>query len=174
MHHKFTLSKELDMLIRIILLTMLFISNCYANYQQWGTEAINNIMHISNQDTDQYFSRIEKYFTKEAFVVFKESFNKTNVPLIKELKLTMSNKNLVPLSQLKDNNHKLQGEYELIFQGADLSLSQKLKVQIAVTEGKDSYMIDSLTFDKIGDAQIKMKNLEQAMMCKKRKEASTP
>mgnify|MGYP007000217097 len=43
-------------LIRIILLTMLFISNCYANYQQWGTEAINNIMHISNQDTDQYFS----------------------------------------------------------------------------------------------------------------------
>ena len=157
-----------------IIAMLLLCTQIFANTTQWTNEAINNIMSMQGQDESAYFTRIEKYFTAEAFSTYKNNFSKTNMPLISELKLTMSGKAVEALQADETTENQFNGKYILTFQGKDIDLTQNLAVKVNITsDDTDQPRISQLSFDKLSDAKIKMKSYEQLTMCKKRKEQNT-
>ena len=154
-----------------IIAALLLCAQVFANTTQWTTEALNNIMSMQDQDEATYFTRIERYFTAEAFTTYKNNFSKTNMPLIRELKLTMSGRAVEALQVDETNETQFNGKYILTFQGTDIDLTQDLAVKVSIAKDEsDQPRISQLSFDKLSDAKIKMKSYEQLAMCKKRKE----
>ena len=140
--------------------------NIFASSTQWTHEALTNIMHVQDSDIDAYFESIEGYFTQEAFMNYKQSFNKTNTPLIRELKLNMTSEPLSKIKQNPDNDSEFSGDYSILFNSDDLSLKQELHVTVRLSESQAEPKISQLKFSKLNDAAIKMKSAELMAKCR--------
>ena len=123
-------------------------------------------MHVKDSDIDAYFQSIEEYFTQEAFANYKQSFNKTNTPLIQALKLNMTSEPLSKIEQNPDNAREFSGDYSILFNSDDLSLRQELHVYLKLSESPYEPKISQLKFSKLNDAAIKMKSAELMAKCR--------
>lgn len=151
----------------IFLLTLTLSSITFANNSAFVHEALKNILSYHEENPGEYFKKIKPYFTETAFNQYQTNFEKTNLPLIQQLKLAMSGQ-IIDLTQNEETH--FSGNISLSFQGVDVNLSQKLTTSITLSD-KDSQQarITDITFQKSNEPEIKIKNYEEKVMCLKRK-----